>query len=91
MVEVINNSEDQWGGCSKDLRDGVIGPKVVKAIATWKGQGSWTPAIFCFTTMAQINDNIFPQVTTCTPDASLLPLRNGDDVTLTCKHEAEVL
>ena len=87
MVELINNSEEQWGECSRDLEDGIIGNRVKTATAIWKGQGSWTPAIFCIITLGRAGANTINQVTTCTPDPSLLPMSNGDEVTLTCKHD----
>ena len=90
MVELINNSEEQWGECSKDLEDGSIGDEVLNATATWKGQGSWTPAIFCFITLGRASRGQFMTIaTTCTPDPSQLPLRKGDKVTLTCEHDSQ--
>ena len=57
--------------------------RVVSATATWKGQGSWTPAYFCFSTRtSRLN-----KINTCKPDPnSQLALQKGDKITITCKY-----
>ena len=80
-TEFENKDNMQWGSCRAGLQEAIIGQVVKTVKVTWKGEGLWTPAYFCF--IAGIRP---VTATTCKPvgDAKL-PMEKDDSITLECE------